>query len=140
MKLDAAVFKQTLVTDVVVSESGDLLVYHAGHEDKPATLKLYPAPTVDSNTASVSDRVKFFAILTEVPAQGDYFAVQFLREAGYTNPIDVKLKFSVQGAADVVGVANGTCFLAKRASAQAFTVTVEASTTDRVRTATLSVK
>lgn len=140
MKLDAAVFKQRLVTDIVVSEAGDLLVYHAGHEDTPATLRLYPAPTVDSNTVELRDRVKFFSILTEVATQGDYFLVQFVREAGYTNPIDVKLKFSVPGAQDVVGEATGFGLLVKRVSEQAFTVTVEASTTDRVRTATLSVK
>jgi hypothetical protein len=65
------------------------------------------------------------------------FAIQFLREPGYVKPIDVKVSFSTDED-QVVEKVTGTCLLIEKSGD--FTVTVEAVTPDRTRTATLSVK
>ena len=134
MKLDASLFKQPLVTAVSVDD-GKLIVQYAN--DPAQEFPLYPAPTVDSNTATVSDRVKFFSILSAVVVAENSFAIQFLREPGYVKPIDVKVSFSTDDE-PVVEKVTGTCLLIEKAGD--FTITVEAVTPDRTRTATLSVK
>ena len=140
MKLDASLFKQPLVTAVSV-DGGKLVVQYANAPTQE--FPLYPAPTVDSNTATVGDRVKFFSILSTVVVAENSFAIQFLREPGYVKPIDVKVSFSTdEGDEDdedpVVAKVTGTCLLIEKAGD--FTITVEAVTPDRTRTATLSVK
>jgi hypothetical protein len=134
MELDASLFKQSLVTTVSV-DGGKLVVQYANAPTQE--FPLYPAPTVDSNTATVGDRVKFFSILSTVAVAEKSFAIQFLREPGYVKPIDVKVSFSTDED-PVVGKVTGTCLLIEKSGD--FTVTVEAVTPDRTRTATLSVK
>jgi hypothetical protein len=134
MELDASLFKQSLVTTVSV-DGGKLVVQYANAPTQE--FPLYPAPTVDSNTATVGDRVKFFSILSTVAVAEKSFAIQFLREPGYVKPIDVKVSFSTDED-PVVAKVTGTCLLIEKSGD--FTVTVEAVTPDRTRTATLSVK
>lgn len=134
MELDASLFKQSLVTAVSV-DGGKLVVQHANAPTQE--FPLYPAPTVDSNTATVGDRVKFFSILSTVVVAEKSFAIQFLREPGYVKPIDVKVSFSTDED-QVVEKVTGTCLLIEKSGT--FSITVEAVTPDRTRTATLSVK
>ncbi len=134
MELDASLFKQSLVTTVSV-DGGKLVVQYANAPTQE--FPLYPAPTVDSNTATVGDRVQFFSILSTVVVAENSFAIQFLREPGYVKPIDVKVSFSTDED-PVVAKVTGTCLLIEKSGD--FTVTVEAVTPDRTRTATLSVK